>query len=317
MMRHTLWVSGVALAIAIMALSAGAEDIHVGWIDKIACQAEWRENDRARPKKLYKDRDRYRFLYAGESVRCSGPGSITLQDHACSSVKVTAWYTLRREGFRCSDGTSAEEAANFDEENEVANFGRPAGRQRDLGSLIFSPANDAVVRVAGLFVGWTANVGSGPILLRVLDDNDAELWRKDEVDGTAGRLDSEDLRQVLANQRDRNYVGKLTLSLASTGSDEAQVKFSLLSRAKEQALDADLLRCASKQSLMRNACRAYAFETRSLWNDLVAEYDYALTLASANTDLLIAAISYHRKIGDTDAVDRLTVQLPPGTKMPE
>lgn len=346
-MRQAAWISAMALATAIAPLGAGAEGSHVGWIETIACRAEWRgEDKRTPPVELDKNRDRLRFLYADESVRCTGPGSIRLQDHA-RSVEIISmpikgavnqrhhhslgskcriisssgtppcrpmpagWYTLQAQGAKEADQRAAEN------EKAVAAFGRPGGRPRDLTSVIFSPANNAVVRVDGFSIRWSARVSPGPMSLRLLDDNNVELWQKDEIDASTGQFDSEDLHQVLANERDKHYVGKLTLSLAATDSAEVEVRFSLLSTAKEQALDDDLGRCESKQGFMRNACRAYAFETRSLWNDLVAEYDDALTSGRTSTDLLIAAISYHRKIGDTDAVDRLTAQLPPGTKMPE
>jgi hypothetical protein len=68
---------------------------------------------------------------------------------------------------------------------------------------------------------------------------------------------------------------------------------------------------------MRNACRAYAFETRRMWNSVAAEYDDALASDAASPDLIVGAIHIHRQIGDTDTAERLTAQLPPGTKIPE
>jgi hypothetical protein len=307
LMRRAGWMAGVLLA-ALAPLRAAAQDLHVGWIEKIDCTAEWRENERAEPKQLPKA-GHHRFLYPGEGVRCVGRGQMLVQDHAelVSLAEKGKWHYLRREG------TGASKA----DEEAVERFGRVAGRSRGLGGPIFSPANEGVVRLAGLVVRWAPSETPGPIRLRLIDDDGNQLWRVEGIHGPAGLFNSESLRRVLGQQRDAKYAGQFTLSLAQGGSAEPPVTFSLLTAGDEKALEADLARCASKQGLMRNACRAYAFETRRMWNNVAAEYDDALTSDAASPDLIAAAIHMHRQIGDTDTAERLTAQLPPGTKIPE
>ncbi|HJY87112.1 MAG TPA: hypothetical protein VKE24_09780 [Candidatus Acidoferrales bacterium] len=306
-MCRAVAVAGVVLA-ALTALRVAAQDLHVGWIEKIDCPAEWRANVRAQPKKLPKAGPR-RFLYPGEGVRCVGPGKMLVQDHAelVSLAERGKWHNLRREGIGASKA----------DEEAVERFGRVAGRSRGLGGPIFSPVNEGVVRLAGLVVRWTPTVTPGPIRLRLIDDEGNELWRVEGIQGSAGLFRSESLRRVLGQQRDAKYAGQFTLSLAQGGSAEPPVTFSLLSAGEEKALEEDLARCASKQGLMHNACRAYVFETRRMWNDVAAEYDDALASDTASPDLIAAAIRIHRLIGDTDTAERLTAQLPPGSKTPE
>ncbi len=306
-MRRAAWTAGVMLA-ALAPLRAAAQDVHVGWIEKIDCTAEWRENERAEPKKLPKA-GHHRFLYPGEGVRCVGGGLMLVQDHAelVSLAGKGKWHYLRREGI----GTSKAD------EEAVERFGRVAGRSHSLGGPIFSPVNEGVVRLAGLVVRWTPSETPGPIRLRLIDDDGNELWRVEGIQGSTGLFNSESLRRVLAQQRDARYAGQFTLSLAQGGSAEPPVTFSLLPAEGEKGLEADLARCASKQGLMRNACRAYAFETRRMWNSVAAEYDDALASDTASPDLIASAIHIHRQIGDTDTAGRLTAQLPPGTKTPE
>src|SRR5262249_38742443 len=223
LMRRAVAVAGVVLA-ALTALRAAAQDLHVGWIEKIDCPAEWRANVRAQPKKLPKAGPR-RFLYPGEGVRCVGPGKMLVQDHAelVSLAERGKWHNLRREGIGASKA----------DEEVVERFGRVAGRSRGLGGPIFSPVNEGVVHLAGLVVRWTPTVTPGPIRLRLIDDEGNELWRVEGIQGSAGLFRSESLRRVLGQQRDAKYAGQFTLSLAHVGSAEPPVTFSLLSAGEE------------------------------------------------------------------------------------
>ena len=304
-------ILGIVLGAVVPLRVFAAEDTHIGWIEEIDCiPAEWSENGGRDPKPLDAKADHHHFLYPGEAIRCKGPGRMLVQDHA-QLVTLTAkddWYRL--------SATNGAKASQEDEE-AVKRFGRIAGRPRGgVRSPIFSPANDGVVLAAKLVVRWTPHDTPGAVRLHLFDGDGTELWQKGAINGADGQVDSEELRHVLAQHSADESAGQFALLLEQSNSAEATVKFSLLPAEDKKALDDELLRCASKQGLLRAACRAYAFESRRMWNNLALEYDAALAAAPGSHDLTMAAILIHRKIGDTSTADRLTAQLPPGTPVP-
>jgi|SRR5579862_1604162 len=303
---------GIMLGLVLSLRAFAIEDTHIGWIESIECRpAEWSDNGETRPKLLDAKLDHYRFLYPGEAIRCKGPGRLLIQDHS-RLVTLTAkdnWYKL---------SSTLQHESNQEDEEALKTFGRIAGRPRgSVTSPIFSPANDGVVLASNLVVRWRPHDTPGTIRVRLVDEDGAELWQKGPINGSDGAVDSEELRQVLTRLSEDGRAGEITLILEQNGSAEIHVKFLLLSTENKKSLDDDLLRCASKQGLMHAACRAYAFESRRMWNDLAIEYDAALAGAPGSRDLTVAAILIHRKIGDTDVVDRLVAQLPPGTPVPD
>src|SRR5262249_18471676 len=105
----------VMCALGVMAWAAGcptarADDEHVGWIENIRCESQWRANENGEVRKLETKRDRYRFLYPGEWVRCVGTGSIEVQVLESKRVvsKADGWCKILSERILCEKekGTS-------------------------------------------------------------------------------------------------------------------------------------------------------------------------------------------------------------------
>jgi hypothetical protein len=95
------------------------------------------------------------------------------------------------------------------------------------------------------------------------------------------------------------------------------VHFSILSVDEERALNADLAKCAKKSGLSLFVCRTYAFTRREMWNDAAEEYESALELEPASQELMLAALTAERDVGNTARASELKAMLPAGVKAPE
>jgi hypothetical protein len=307
--------------------AAKAQDNHVGWIEKIesACDGKWRADENSQPRPLQAAADRFRFLYPGDSVRCDGHGSMSLQilDNQAKSIsKRDGWCKIHNEEAICEkekSGKSSDSAAvkhNPDQEALTA-FGRPGGRQRGLHSAIFAPAAGSTVRADKLVVRWNEMPGATRITLRLTDKYHLPLWEQADVEARAGSLVSPEARLALAAYRGKGGANPFSLMLTNDGTPQPVVNFSILSVDEERALDKDLTRCDKKPGLLLFACRTYALTQRALWNDAAEEYEAALKLEPASRELLLAALAAERDIGNTARVSELTEKLPAGTKVPE
>ena len=309
---------------------AQADDTHVGWIEKIDgnCSAQLRGKESPESKSLDPSKDHYRFLYPGESVRCTGSGSMVLQilDDAPKKItKQNGWCEVHNEAAVCEkkdDGAGVSRAAEprtkirtVDERALIA-FGRPAGRQRGLHSAIYAPAAESTVRAGELVVRWNAIPGATKIALRLTDKYHSVLWEQEGVAAGDGRLASPAIGQALIAYRDKGGAGPFRLTLEENGMEQPAVEFSILTADEEKSLDKDLAGCERTKGLLRAVCRTYAFAHREMWNDAAGEHEAALKLAPDSVDLTLAALAAENGVGNTERAMELRAKLPPGTTVP-
>jgi hypothetical protein len=313
-------------AVATWCRAAKAQDTHVGWIDKIvdSCDGKWRGDDNGHPQPLRAKTDRYRFLYPGESVRCDGSGTMTLQilDNKLKTIaKRDGWCKIHSEEALCEKEKSSKSSDSATtkqtlDEDALKAFGRAGGRQRGFRSAIFSPAPQSVVRADKLVVRWNEIPGANRISLRLSDKYHGTLWEQAGVEAGTKQKVSPEARQALINHRNKGGANPYTLVLTNGGIQQS-VQFSILSADEEHALDQELTGCVGKRGLLLFACRAYAFTHRQMWNDAAAEYEAALELEPASRELLVAALTAEHNIGNAARASELKAVLPAGTELPE
>jgi hypothetical protein len=321
MRRRTAILIGVVLAVASgWGRVATAADIHVGWIENIgdSCRGQWRASDSARPVKLDQKKDHYRFLYSGESVRCEGSGTMSLQilDKKKEISKRNGWYRIRDVSVNANLPQDEIQRLSAQEKAVMA-FGRPAGRQRGLPSPIFCPAAESTVRADELVFRWNEIPGATRIILRLSDKYHLVLWEQADVDARRGQLVSPAGRTALVAYGDRGGAGPFSFILTNGGVEQPVVQFSILSTEEQRALEKDLQNCEKSKGLSGSVCRTYAFSTREMWNNAADEYEAALKLEPDSQDLLVAALKAEMSIGNTRRVSELQAKLPAGKAVPE
>jgi hypothetical protein len=305
---------------------AKGQDAHVGWIEKIGdkCEGRWRAPDGSEPKKLHSANDRYRFLYPGESVRCEGSGSMTLQildNQPKSILRRDGWCTIHNEVAVCEKETmheSSDTAAlkHFIDQRALGAFGRPAGRSRGFPSAIFCPAAESTVRAGELVLRWNEIPGAARISLRLADKYHSVLWEQADIEAAARQLVSPASRAALAGYREKGGAGPFTLILTKNGTAQPATTFSILSADEEHDLDQKLANCDRSKGLLRSVCRTFEFSRREMWNDAAEEYEAALKLAPYSRDLLLAALAGETSIGNARRVAELLTKLPAGVAIP-
>lgn len=306
---------------------ARGEDAHVGWIENVGgkCEAWWRASEGSETKKLDSVRDRYQFLYPGESVRCEGSGSMTLQilDNPPKNISMRdGWCTIHNEAAVCEKEAMPKSpdpgALNrIVDQRAFAAFGRPAGRPRGFSSAIFCPAAESTVRAGELLFRWNEIPGEGPISLRLTDKYHTVLWEQADIDASATQLVSPASRKALAGYRDKGRAGPFTVILTKEGTAQPPVTFSIVSADEDRDLDGKLANCEKSKGLLRSVCRAFEFSQREMWNDAAEEYETALKLAPESRDLLLAALAVEISIGNGRRAAELRAKLPAGTAVPE
>jgi hypothetical protein len=173
-----------------------------------------------------------------------------------------------------------------------------------------------VVRADKLVVRWNEIPGANRISLRLSDKYHGTLWEQAGVEAGTKQRVSPEARQALINHRNKGGANPYTLVLTNGGIQQS-VQFSILSADEEHALDQELTGCVGKRGLLLFACRAYAFTHRQMWNDAAAEYEAALELEPASRELLVAALTAERNIGNAARASELKAVLPAGTELPE
>jgi hypothetical protein len=325
-----LLVPLLACPLALRAQRGAGVGTQAGWIEQFSCSVEWSHTPEPTAHVLDQNRDRYRFLYVGDRVRCSGTGSLTVQVYEDTMLIQPAegWCTIRSDSVKCDHGVPrtipqdsptsrarqrAEEGSQAsDDRQAIAEFGRTAGRTRGL-SVIISPASDSVISIDRLAIRW-ASVATGPARLRLIDQSDRVLWTSDAIDAKAGTVDAQPARRAMTTFRREGRDGDLTLVLDGRAGLSTSVHFALLSESDEQKLDADLAGCDAKGGFLRTVCRVYQFSTRRMWNAATQEYEQALTASPQSEDLLRAALAANQRIGDMDRAKQISTQLPENSR---
>jgi len=306
---------------------ADEEDVHVGWVQSIDanCQAKWKAHDKADEKTLNPTRDRYRFLYQGEILWCAGRGSMKAQIYNLPPQEIKSSdgrCTIGAEALICEHKPQKREAAEkktirIVDQRALEAFGRPAGRRRGFRTVIYSPAEDSVVRTEKIVFRWNTPRKTTAVELRLTDIYGDLLWKQEQVQGAAGQFVSEEARRILKAYGDDRKPGPLSVTLRGDGIDPSAVHFSLLSAADEAALEKDLRTCDQESDLRRAVCRTYSFTQRQMWNEAAEEHDAALQLEPQSKSLILAAIAAHRSTGNAKRVAELMEELPAGTQVPD
>ena len=324
MRRLAQFALGVALGAAVWSPGAKADDTHVGWIEGIdgKCDGKWRAKDGGEVKRLDAAKDHFRFLYPGESVRCDGMGSMSLQvlDNRPKKVlKEDGWCTVYDEAAVCEKEKmpGAKAAVSGVMDRALREFGRPAGRQRGFRSAIFSPAPESSVRASELVLRWNEIPGATRIALQLTDKYHSVLWEQVDVDAGSRELVAGAMRTALVAYRDKGGAGPFSLKLTNEGTAQPLVRFSVLSGDEEHALDGELAKCERNKGLRHLVCRTAAFSRREMWNNAAEEYEAALKLAPESRDLTLAALAAETSIGNAKRAGQLRAMLAPGTSLPE
>lgn len=288
------------------------EHSHVGWVEDFTGPAYVIRRGSKTKEQLKPDRDRYRFLYPGDSVGCDEGGTL----------KITLFGKLKTISPSANPTPIPSPPAAAADVNQKAidDYGRTGGRPRGNGqppSPIFSPTNNSAVRPQSFVIRWIPVSGAAAVAFSLQDEDGKQIWRLPHAAGISGTLLSDPAKKALQQYRDEGGSGTLVLILQAN-EKKWQVSFQVISAESEQSLTRELAAAEREESpLMRYMLRAYAFNRRMMFNDAAIEYDTALSLAPKSTDLIIADIQAQRRVGNLAREEQLIALLPPGTKLPE
>jgi hypothetical protein len=129
-------------------------------------------------------------------------------------------------------------------------------------------------------------------------------------------LNSDDVRDVLAQFHNTHGARPLTLSLVDSKGNSEEVTFSVVSSEDERRLTGQLEKCNQQNGLMAYICRAYYFRLLRLYTEAAEEYDGALKQAPESIQLLRNAIMAQRWTGNLAREQELSRRLAPGMKPP-
>lgn len=287
---------------------AAQPESRVGYLGPFRGDVYFRKSDAERWRKLDPQRDLYKWLYAGDRLRCSPRASAVLYLYN-EEITITerdtekpggGYHIRRRESGPRSGKTQA-----------VENFGQVGGwKLRSGGVAVYWPAADSTVRAETLEFRWLGSPSMGRVSLILRDEDGNEFWRQDALDGASGAFDSRAARAKLAAYR-RDVGNRLAaFVLADSAGNQLRVNFYVLSAKSERALAAELAEADKAKGLERYVLRAYAFTRRNLYDEATQEYDDALQLAPLSSSLLDAAIQAHTRTGNSARVRELREKLP-------
>jgi hypothetical protein len=251
------------------------------------------------PQKLDPDRDQYRSLSVGETLRL-GPNA-----HA---ELIIGDGHINKDG-PCEYAVLAVESAESSETMKaIEHFASTGGLTRGGSThpvAVFSPAPEEVIWPPKLVIRWIPKSDRGSVSFTILDEDDEILWQKEGVPDAAGVLDSDDLRKALT-EREGSFV------LNMRRFDETiTVPFSVLSPKQKQALENELSAWDRESDQgFRSIGRAYVYRKFRMFNQVANEYEAALKNAPRSRSLLIAAVIAHHRTGNVPREKELRVQLP-------
>jgi hypothetical protein len=286
-----------AIALAILAeplilAQAPPRDIPIGVVLEIREPAFFRSDSAGTPVPLEPRRDLMRKLYAGQSLRV-GPGG-KLRVGLTAGIREIrpseAWVIVEPQKDLTPEQTKVAQA--------LRRYGVPGGT-RGIGSSLYSPAEGSAVRPEKLVICWNPPGRQIKMALRLETDDGQKLWSQDEVDGSAGKLDSAAARKAMIAYQGGGGQQLLVLILTAPNGNETRVTFLLLPKTTAQQLEKDLAGWDRVGSpLLRSIGRAYEFGRKRLLVEAADEYDTALSLAPESQDLISSAIEAHLRTGN-------------------
>ena len=299
-----------ATAIWLPVETAGQEGPAVGVVLKITGPAYLRSPTGGAELRLDSRRDVGRKLYAGQSLR-AGPGGRLKLGLTTGEKEIGPsgeWFVLQ-------PGTNPT-PQQIKVAQALRAYGSPGGA-RGIGSSVFSPAEGSAVRASRMVIRWNAPKKRGSIQFAVETEGGQELWGQSNVDGSAGKLDSEAVRKALADYQAAGGQQILVLTMADSDGNKTRVTFGLPSKASEQELEKELAEWGRVEDpLLRSIGRAYAFSRRTLLVEAAEEYEVALALAPESQDLISTAIEAHGRTGNYARVQELRKRQTPAQNPP-
>ncbi len=261
--------------------------------------------------KLDRKKDLRRALHHGEELSCDPTGwvRITLCNQAdagyCKYHDVNPNST-----FRITPNYPPRSEYERNREEAMQELGRIDGVDLEALSPVYSPSSQSVVRPSTLKVRWVKSEALSSLSLIVKDTGGQVIWHEKVSNGGTGELDSQSLRSALLSYRSEIGVGPLILEIEDKNQKGSQLRFSLISQAKETALASELAEWDREQDLfVRHLGRANAFYSYSMFEDVAEEFEAALAETPDSRELIQRTIQAHKTTGNTTRADELKRRL--------
>jgi hypothetical protein len=251
------------------------------------------------PRKLDPDRDQYRPLSVGETLRLGSDAHAEL---------IIGDEHINKDG-PCEYTVLAVESAESSETMKaIEHFASTGGRTRGGPThrvAVFAPAPEEVIWPPELVIRWIPKSNAGSVSFTVLDEDDEILWQKEGVPDAAGVLDSEDLRKALAE-----HEGSFVLNMRRLD-EMITVQFTVLSSTQKGALENELSAWDRESDQgFRSIGRAYVYRKFRMFNHVANEYEAALKNAPRSRSLLIAAVLAQHRTGNVPREKEIRIRLP-------
>lgn len=249
-----------------------------------------------------------RPLYDGDTVQADPQGEVTV---AISGRTRTIALKANQPVQLHADhpATETEQRLDF----AIKNFGA-AGASRQNTGLLWWPADGASIRAHGFEVRWNPSPAVENYTLTLRKENGEAVWTSEPMASELPGLPPEQetaLEQLFLQQQNDTASQSYTLTLASKSQGETRASFSLLSKAEEARIAAELQEWDKTQSdpLLRALGRAATLKSANLTCELAEEYQAALRLAPDSIALLHAALGATRATGNVVRSRELALQL--------
>ena len=289
---------GLAAFAGVSRTARAQQTAFAGIVTDVNCKAEVKEAGNDTPRPLAVGNGNRRPLIAGDQLRCTGPGSMTvvLAEGRKPISKSDGWFAVQQGAILQGMAKYAEPA-----------FTRGASPDE---SIFMSPPSDGTVEIEHLIVRWrTAGIQGDVTLSLSPQGSEHELWRQAAVAGANGSLDSDGFRQVLAAYRERGASAPLLLKMQDAAGKNYQVSFSLLAPRDEDELNQMLTEWNSRDAIVRHLGRASAYLSFDLFVEAAEEYESALREAPDSSLLLQLTAAAERRIGNSTRAAELAQKL--------
>ncbi|MGA8074487.1 MAG: hypothetical protein WB995_13490 [Candidatus Acidiferrales bacterium] len=293
-----LLLMGLAALAGIPRSAQAQQTAFAGIVTDVNCKAEVKESGNDTPRPLAVGNGNRRPLIAGEQLRCTGPGSMTvvLAEGRKPISKSDGWFAVQQGAILQGMAKYAEPA-----------FTRGASPD---DSIFMSPPSDGAAEIEHLIVRWkTAGIQGDITLSLSAQGSEHELWHQAAIPAANGSLDSDSFRQALAAYRERGASAPLLLKMQDAAGNNFQVSFSLLAPRDEADLNEMLTEWNSRDALVRHLGRASAFSSFSLFVEAAEEYESALREAPDSSLLLQLTAAAERRIGNSTRAAELAQKL--------
>ena len=134
-------------------------------------------------------------------------------------------------------------------------------------------------------------------------------FQSGHFEASSASFDSQELRDALANYRDRNGFAPLVLRLSDTEGHEYHVSFSVLTPPNQKRLAQELAEWDAKDGLVRHLGRASVYFDFGLYSEAAAESELALKESPKSSLLLQLTANAERRTGNLPRASELEGEL--------